>query len=244
MQSAFTEDWANFFANAQAQSGSDLDQRANSLQRQIRDNGVTYNVYADSEGPQRPWSLDLFPLIIDAPSWRHIEAGIQQRMRLLESVMADVYGPQTFLTQGLLPPALVHGHPGYLRPMHGVQPVGGMHLHVAAFDLAHGPDGNWWVVGQRCQAPSGLGYLLENRLAVSREFPQAFQALRVQRLAGTYRAHRVLFTAQLIGGDMTFEQVWLIRGKTAHVWTFADTAADFQKHVGTFERMLDTLVVQ
>lgn len=188
LQTAFTADWAQFFANAQAQSSTDLDQRANSLLRQIRDNGVTYNVYADSEGPQRPWSLDLLPLIIDAPSWLHIEAGIRQRMRLLEAVMADVYGPQTFLTQGLLPPALVHGHPGYLRPMHGVKPVGGMHLHVAAFDLAHGPDGNWWVVGQRCQAPSGLGYLLENRLAVSREFPQAFQALRVQRLAGTYRA--------------------------------------------------------
>lgn len=188
LDTALTEAWAQFFDNIQAQSSSDLDQRARSLQRQIHDNGVTYNVYADSEGPQRPWSLDLFPLIIDAPSWSRIEAGIQQRMRLLEAVMADVYGPQTFLTQGLLPPALVQGHPGYLRPMHGVQPVGGTYLHVVAFDLAHGPDGNWWLVSQRCQAPSGLGYLLENRLAVSRQFPQAFQALRVQRLAGTYRA--------------------------------------------------------
>ena len=109
-------------------------------------------------------------------------------MQLLEAVMADVYGPQQLLQRGLLPPALVHGHPGYLRPMAGVQPVGGVHLHVAAFDLARGPDGNWWVVSQRCQAPSGLGYLLENRLAVSRQFPQAFQALKVQRLASTYRA--------------------------------------------------------
>ncbi len=165
-----------------------LDQRVTSLQRQIRDNGVTYNVYADAEGPQRPWSLDLFPLIVDAPDWSRIESGILQRMRLLESVMADVYGPQQLLQQGLLPSALVHGHPGFLRPMVGVHPVGGIHLHVAAFDLARGPDGNWWVVSQRCQAPSGLGYLLENRIAVSRQFPQAFQALKVQRLAGTYRA--------------------------------------------------------
>ena len=165
-----------------------MDARAASLQRQIRDNGVTYNVYADAEGPQRPWSLDLFPLVVDATSWQQIEAGVQQRMRLLEAVMADVYGPQTYLAQGLLPPALVHGHPGYLRAMAGVHPVGGRHLHVTAFDLARGPDGNWWVIGQRCQAPSGLGYLLENRLAVSRQFPQAFNALKVQRLAGTYRA--------------------------------------------------------
>ncbi|APW43368.1 circularly permuted type 2 ATP-grasp protein [Rhodoferax saidenbachensis] len=184
----FTGAWGQFFAHVEAQTRADLDQRSASLQRQIRDNGVTYNVYADEEGPQRPWSLDLFPLIIDAPSWQQIEVGVQQRMRLLEAVMTDVYGPQSFMAQGLLPPALVQGHPGYLRPMHGVKPVGGTHLHVASFDLARGPDGNWWVVGQRCQAPSGLGYLLENRLAVSRQFPQAFQHLKVQRLAGTYRA--------------------------------------------------------
>ena len=184
----FTGAWDQFLSQIETPTPAGMDQRAGSLQRQVRDNGVTYNVYADEEGPQRPWSLDLFPLIIDARNWSHIEAGVQQRMRLLEALMGDVYGAQNYLKNGLLPAALVQGHPGYLRPMHGVRPVGGVHLHVAAFDMAHGPDGNWWVVGQRCQAPSGLGYLLENRLAVSRQFPQAFQALRVQRLAATYRA--------------------------------------------------------
>ena len=185
---ALTGAWEQFFANLADGDAAALNAHTASLQRQIRDNGVTYNVYADEEGPQRPWSLDLFPLIVDAPDWEHIEAGVQQRMGLLDAVMADVYGPQNLLHRGLLPAALVHGHPGYLRPMAGVQPAGGVYLHVAAFDLARGPDGNWWVVGQRCQAPSGLGYLLENRLAVSRQFPQAFQALKVQRLARTYRA--------------------------------------------------------
>jgi uncharacterized circularly permuted ATP-grasp superfamily protein/uncharacterized alpha-E superfamily protein len=180
--------WAQFFETSEEGDAFDLNQRTRSLERQIRDNGVTYNVYADEGGPQRPWSLDLFPLIIEPDCWQQIEAGITQRMRLLERVMADVYGPQQLLEKGLLPPALVQGHPGYLRPMHGVKPVGGTHLHIAAFDLARGPDGNWWVLGQRCQAPSGLGYLLENRLAISSQFPQAFQTLRVQRLAGTYRA--------------------------------------------------------
>ena len=162
--------------------------RTETLARQIRDNGVTYNVYADTTGTQRPWSLGLFPLIISPESWQHIEAGIAQRMGLLDQIIADVYGPQSLLSQGLIPPALVQGHPGYLRAMHGVKPVGGSHLHVAAFDLARGPDGNWWVVSQRTQAPSGLGYLMENRLAISRLFPQAFESLHVQRLAGTYRA--------------------------------------------------------
>ncbi len=183
-----TGPWSQFFANSESDGAGDLNQRSVRLARQIRDNGVTYNVYADEDGPQRPWSLDLFPLIISAQSWQQIESGVLQRVRLLDRVMADVYGPQDLLDNGLLPPALVHAHPGYLRAMHGVKPVGGSHLHIAAFDLARGPDGNWWVVSQRTQAPSGLGYLLENRLAVSRLFPQAFESLQVQRLAGTYRA--------------------------------------------------------
>jgi len=179
---------SRFFEHLDDHGTLDLNQRAISLERQIRDNGVTYNVYADEDGPQRPWSLDLFPLIIAPDSWHQIETGVAQRMRLLERILSDVYGPQKLLEQGLLPPALVQGHPGYLRAMHGVKPVGGTHLHIAAFDLARGPDGNWWVVSQRCQAPSGLGYLLENRLAISSQFPEAFQTMRVQRLAATYRA--------------------------------------------------------
>jgi uncharacterized circularly permuted ATP-grasp superfamily protein/uncharacterized alpha-E superfamily protein len=182
------EIWQRFFSTLEADSAADMNLRAANLARQVRDNGITYNVYADENGPQRPWALDLFPLIVDPASWQHIEAGVLQRMRLLERVMADVYGPQTLLHDGLLPPALVHAHPGYLRAMHGVKPVGGRYLHIAAFDLVRGPDGNWWLEAQRSQAPSGLGYLLENRLAISAQFPQAFQNLGVQRLASTYRA--------------------------------------------------------
>ena len=185
---ALSPAWASFFDHLGDEGFADLDHRAASLARQIRDNGVSYNVYADASGPQRPWSLDLFPLIVSPESWQQIEAGVLQRVRVLEQVMADVYGPQALLHAGLLPPALVQGHPGYLRPLHGVRPVGGTHLHIAAFDLARGPDGLWWLVSQRTQAPSGLGYLLENRLSISRQFPQAFEGMRVQHLAATYRA--------------------------------------------------------
>ncbi|HEY0202455.1 MAG TPA: circularly permuted type 2 ATP-grasp protein, partial [Burkholderiaceae bacterium] len=181
--------WQQFFDLLGGTGFHDLNRRMASLRRQVHDNGVTYNVYADQKnGPQRPWSLDLFPLIITPESWKQIEAGVQQRVRVLEGVMADVYGPQQLLQRALLPPALVQGNPGYLRSMHGVRPVGGTYLHVAAFDLARGPDGNWWVVSQRTQAPSGLGYLLENRIINSRLFPQAFESMHVQHLASTYRA--------------------------------------------------------
>ncbi|WP_435520843.1 circularly permuted type 2 ATP-grasp protein [Caenimonas aquaedulcis] len=181
-------EWSHFFETLGRDGFADLNRRTTNLERQVRDNGITYNVYADADGPQRPWSLDLFPLIISPQSWAKLEAGVLQRVKLLDRVMADVYGPQQLLAGNLLPPALVQGHPGYLRPMHGVKPASGMHLHIAAFDMARDPAGDWWVVSQRTQAPSGLGYLLENRLIISRSFPEAFRDLKVQRLAATYRA--------------------------------------------------------
>jgi uncharacterized circularly permuted ATP-grasp superfamily protein/uncharacterized alpha-E superfamily protein len=180
--------WARFFEQLGGDGFRDLNRRTVNLERQVRDNGITYNVYADANGPQRPWSLDLFPLIVTPQSWYQIESGVLQRVKLLDRIMADVYGPQHLLAANLLPPALVQGHPGYLRAMHGVKPAGGAHLHIAAFDMARDPAGAWWVVSQRTQAPSGLGYLLENRLIISRLFPEAFRDLKVQRLAATYRA--------------------------------------------------------
>jgi uncharacterized circularly permuted ATP-grasp superfamily protein/uncharacterized alpha-E superfamily protein len=180
--------WTRFFDKLGPGGFADLKRRTVNLERQVRDNGISYNVYADAGGPQRPWSLDLFPLIISPESWQQIETGVLQRVKLLDRIMADVYGPQELLAKNLLPPALVQGHPGYLRPMHGVTPAGGTHLHIAAFDMARDPNGDWWVVSQRTQAPSGLGYLLENRLIISRLFPEAFHDLKVQRLAATYRS--------------------------------------------------------
>jgi len=183
-----SSEWARFFDLLGEPGLDDLDRRMANLRRQIRDNGVTYNVYADeSTGSQRPWAVDLFPLIIEPGTWQRISTGVLQRVRVLDRVMADMYGEQRLLASGLLPPALVHGHPGFLREMQGAQPQGTL-LHIAAFDLARGPDGHWWVVSQRTQAPSGLGYLLENRLAISRQFPEAFEAMQVQRLASTYGA--------------------------------------------------------
>ena len=130
-----TSAWGQFFDQLGPEGFQDLDRRMQSLQRQVRDNGITYNVYADADGPQRPWSVDLFPLILSQGDWAHIERGVLQRARLLNRVMADVYGPQELLRKGLLPSALVQGHPGYLRAMHGVQPVGGTHLHLSLIHI-------------------------------------------------------------------------------------------------------------
>ena len=180
--------WGQFFDHLGFDGFGDLNRRQQSLAQQLRDNGVTYNVYADEHSQQRPWALDLFPMIVAPEEWAQIEAGVLQRTRLLNGIMADIYGPRTLLQQALLPAALVQGHPGYLRAMDGVRPPGDTWLHIAAFDLGRGPDGRWWVISHRTQAPSGLGYLLENRIAIGRQFPKAFANMRVQRVAASYKA--------------------------------------------------------
>jgi len=159
-------------------------------ERQIREQGITYNVYADAMGAHRPWEVDPIPLLLPADEWEAIAAGIEQRADLLNRVLDDIYGAQTLLKSGAIPPPVVFGHRGFLGPVQGLRPAGGMHLLQYAADLARSPDGRWWVVSDRTQAPSGSGYALENRLVVSRVFPQMFRALPVQHLASFFDALR------------------------------------------------------
>ena len=108
--------WDNFFEHIGTDGFKDLNRRSDNLQRQIRDNGVTYNVYADaSAGLQRPWALDLFPMLVGPKDWAQIETGVLQRTRLLNAIMGDLYGERELLKRALLPAALGQGHPGYLR---------------------------------------------------------------------------------------------------------------------------------
>ena len=160
-----------------------LSQAQKRVARQIDENGVTYNVYATPTGRTAVRGRSTCSRCsCRRRSGISSARGLRQRARLLNAVAADLYGAQTPLREGWLPPALVFRHPGFLRACHGVAPAGGVFLHLVAFDLARGPDGAWRVVGTRTQAPSGAGYALENRAIISRVFPDAFRALRVHAL--------------------------------------------------------------
>ncbi|MEP6739216.1 MAG: circularly permuted type 2 ATP-grasp protein [Caldimonas sp.] len=159
-------------------------------ERQIHEQGITYNVYADAAGAHRPWEVDPIPLLLPADEWATIATGIEQRADLLNRVLGDLYGAQSLLKSGAIPPPVIFGHRGFLGPAEGLKPVGGRHLLQYAADLARSPDGRWWVVSDRTQAPSGSGYALENRLVVSRVFPQMFRELPVQHLATFFDALR------------------------------------------------------
>jgi uncharacterized circularly permuted ATP-grasp superfamily protein/uncharacterized alpha-E superfamily protein len=182
--------WHTMFDQLSSAPPELMRERLQSVQRQVSENGITYNVYADAQGADRPWDLDVLPLILPHEEWREIERGVMQRATLLNKILLDVYGSQYLLQQGLLPPALVHGHAGFLRPAHGAPAQGGTMLHMYAADLARSPDGRWWVVADRTQAPSGAGYALENRLIISRVFPDLFRDLKVQHLASFFAALR------------------------------------------------------
>jgi len=184
--------WAQFFTTLGTEGWLDLPARQKRVQQHVREDGATYNVYAEpdpanSQQAARAWPLELLPAMLTPEDWALIEAGVQQRVRLMEATMADLYGEQTLLRDALLPASLVFAHPQYLRPVHGVAPTGGTRLHVAAFDLARTPLGGFRMLAQRLQAPSGLGYLLENRIIIARQFHDQFADLNVQRLASTFR---------------------------------------------------------
>lgn len=182
--------WRALFDTLVRARPEQMQERLASVRRQIRENGVTYNVYADPRGVERPWELDVLPLVIPPDEWTQISAAIAQRAKLLNLILQDVYGPQQMLAEGLLPPALVYGHAGFLRPCHGLKVPGDIHLHLYAADLARSPDGRWWVLADRTQAPSGAGYSLENRLVISRVFSEQFRDLHVEHLASFFATLR------------------------------------------------------
>ncbi len=177
--------WRALMHKLSTDPGSSVTRRGLELARRlVTENGVTYNVYADPKGADRPWALDPLPLIIPAEEWTLIERGIAQRARLLDALLADLYGPQRLIAEGLVPPELVFGHPNFLWPAHGLMPRDGRWLHVYAADLARAPDGRWWVLADRTQAPSGAGYALENRDIIEQMLPDTVSDLGIQRLRG------------------------------------------------------------
>ncbi len=182
---ALREPWRQFFERLGEDGIARLEGHRASVAQQIRDNDISYNVYADN-GEPRAWALDLLPFLISEAEWAHIERGVTQRAHLLNAIVADIYGPQTLLQRGQLPPALVFGHPGYLRSVTGYAAPGGQFLQVVAVDLSRAPNGEWTVMAHRTEAPSGLGYALENRLIVSSLFADPFRSMHVSRLAPSY----------------------------------------------------------
>ncbi|MGO8836483.1 MAG: circularly permuted type 2 ATP-grasp protein, partial [Limisphaerales bacterium] len=168
-------------------SPAELQHRWDTSQRFVHEQGITYNVYGDPRGMERPWQLDPIPFVIAPDEWRSLEAGLIQRATLLNRILADCYGSQELIRSRWLSPALVFAQPDFLRPCHNLRLPEDIFLHFYAADLARSPDGRWWVVSDRTQIPTGAGYALANRLVTSRILPESFRDNHVHRLAGFFR---------------------------------------------------------
>ena len=182
--------WAELVQALDAMPYKERTERFARADQYLRDAGVYYRVYDNDGTREREWPLAHLPLIISEAEWEDLSVGLTERADLLERIIADIYGANMLVARGLLPPALIAGNPEFLRPLVGAEPVGGHYLHFCAFELGRGPDGRWWVLGDRTQAPSGAGFALENRVATTRALADVFGDMNVHRLAGFFRQFR------------------------------------------------------
>ncbi|MBL8700493.1 MAG: circularly permuted type 2 ATP-grasp protein [Alphaproteobacteria bacterium] len=187
--------WQPLFAVLSEIGAAGIAARGERVRQQLEDDGITFNLYDPAEERRgraaparaRPWVLDPLPLILAADEWAMIERGVVQRARLLDRVLADLYGPQRLLADRRYPPALVYGNPEFLRACRrrDAVPPGFFVQHYAA-DLARGPDGVWRVVGDRLQAPAGAAFAHHHRRVMARVMGEALRASRVRPLAGFF----------------------------------------------------------
>ncbi|MHC0054621.1 circularly permuted type 2 ATP-grasp protein [Actibacterium sp. D379-3] len=182
--------WAAFMQRLAQISGEEMARRMARGDQYLRDAGVFYRRYGPQDTGGRAWPLSHMPVLIDKAEWREIAAGLSERADLLEAVAADLYGDNRLVAEGHLPPALVAQNAEWLRPLVGVRPRSGHFLHFMAFDIGRGPRGEWWVLGDRTQAPSGAGFALENRIATARVYSGLYDNANVTRLAGFFRTFR------------------------------------------------------
>jgi len=180
--------WVAMFEELAGLVGDDLNAARERVLRQTEDIGTGYRILGEDD--ERPWPLSPVPLLIDKDEWAGIASGIAQRAELMETLLQDIYGPGKLVSGGLIPASVVAGSPHFLRPLVGITPPGGKQLHVFAADLGRGPTGEWRVLADHLRAPTGAGYALENRLAVSRVMGGLQGRLNLRRHAPFFDALR------------------------------------------------------
>ncbi len=182
--------WRQFVSHIARLSPDELASRFARGDQYLRDAGVFFRQYGADGPSERAWPLAHIPVLLEEDEAARIAQGLIQRADLLEAVLADLYGPNRLVAEGHLPARLIAGSREWLRPLVGLTPRGGHFLHFIAFEIGRGPDGTWWVLGDRTQAPSGAGFALENRVATARIYADLYAEANVHRLAGFFRTFR------------------------------------------------------
>ncbi|WP_420839846.1 circularly permuted type 2 ATP-grasp protein [Allorhizobium sonneratiae] len=194
--------WQSFVTAINHMGPEELHERFARADRYLRDAGVFYRAYDGAvSSSERAWPFSHIPVLISDAEWQVLSDGLVQRAELLEQVVADIYSDNRLVREGYLPPQLIAANGEFLRPLVGVKPAGGHYLHFCAFEIGRGPDGNWWVLADRTQAPSGAGFALENRVATARAFSDIYAETHVHRLASFFGAFRDALQGHKLSAD-------------------------------------------
>lgn len=188
---ALRSGWKALAEHALALTADDLRRIDGEITRFLADDGVSYvRADAGADGSAQPWQLDPMPLVLDAPSWAPLEVGLAQRAELLNAILVDVYGEQRLLREGIVPSAVIFGHSGFLRPLARASASDRHPLLLSAVDLGRDAHGEWRVLTDRVQAPSGLGFAAENRRVISQVLPDLFQESTLHHIDPYFAALR------------------------------------------------------
>ena len=182
--------WEKFFTHLSNLTPEELALRFARGDQYLRDAGVLYRQYDESLSSEREWPLSHIPVILGEEEWEDISAGLVERADLLEYVLQDFYGDNALVSSGQLPATLLSQNPAWLLPMVGMNRQGSHFLNTLSFEIGRGPDGKWWVISDIIEAPSTSGFAIENRIAMSRVFPNFFKSANIHRLAGFFQDFR------------------------------------------------------
>lgn len=174
--------WQTLFEAINALDADTRLRRMEQLNTRVRETGIAHDLFSDPSTTAQPWRVDLVPLILPPAEWNVLERALLQRARLVEAVLADLYGDQNLLASGAIPHQLVFSDPSYLRPLQYLQPAKG-HIQFFALDVARGPDGAWRVIDTHVETPAGIGYALANRMVHTNVAGDIFGACNALRLA-------------------------------------------------------------
>ncbi|MES1168389.1 MAG: circularly permuted type 2 ATP-grasp protein, partial [Oleiharenicola lentus] len=182
--------WAQFFNLLSGNQAAALQSATEAGHRAIVEQDVSMNVYRGERAGSQLWPLDVLPLLIGAGEWAELTRGLRQRAHLFNELLLDLYGEQKLLRDGLMPAAIAMHNPHFLRPCTGLGRGSPAFLHTLAVDVARSSDGRWWVIEDRLDAPSGLGYSLQNRIITRQALPDVFHRAPVSRLYQFFHDYR------------------------------------------------------